>query len=104
MDGKSDIEQAPQPARRGLLRGGRSQTEADTDAPPKAKSLGPLKMIYAEAAKYPVQVALALLALTVTAAGTLAIPAASQPQSASPHCPLPSAAAVTCAVASADIP
>ena len=78
MDGKSDIEQTPKPARRGLLRGGRSQTEADTDAPPKAKSLGPLKMIYAEAAKYPVQVALALLALTVTAAGTLAIPAASQ--------------------------
>ncbi|TRD12716.1 ATP-binding cassette domain-containing protein [Erythrobacter insulae] len=35
-------------------------------------------MVYREAAKYPQQVALALIALVVTAAGTLAIPAAMQ--------------------------
>ncbi|MEQ8773512.1 MAG: ABC transporter transmembrane domain-containing protein, partial [Erythrobacter sp.] len=35
-------------------------------------------MVYREAAKYPRQVVLALIALTVTAAGTLAIPAALQ--------------------------
>ncbi|MEO9461642.1 MAG: ABC transporter transmembrane domain-containing protein [Marinomonas sp.] len=42
---------------------------------PKAKSLGPLKMIYAAAAKYPTQVGLAFAALLITAGATLAIPA-----------------------------
>jgi len=41
-----------------------------------AASLGPLKMIFAAAARYPAKVALALVALTVTAAATLAIPSA----------------------------
>lgn len=45
---------------------------------PKSRSLAPLKMVYREAAKYPRQVIFALLALSVTAAGTLAIPAAVQ--------------------------
>ena len=44
----------------------------------KAKTLGPLRMVFLEAAKYRLQVFLALVALTITAAGTLAIPAASQ--------------------------
>jgi ATP-binding cassette subfamily B protein len=40
-----------------------------------ARSLGPLKMIFQAASRYPLMIALALLALTVTAAATLAIPA-----------------------------
>src|SRR5690606_5445799 len=40
-----------------------------------AETLGPLAMIFRAAARYPAQVALALLALMVTAAATLAIPA-----------------------------
>lgn len=48
-------------------------------APPKkARSLAPLRMVYREAAKYPAQVLFAFIALSVTAAGTLAIPAAAQ--------------------------
>ena len=39
-----------------------------------AASLGPLRMIFAAAARYPSQVALALIALVITAAATLAIP------------------------------
>ncbi len=44
----------------------------------KPRSLAPLTMVYREAGKYPREVALALLALFITAAGTLAIPAAMQ--------------------------
>ncbi|WP_390586816.1 ABC transporter transmembrane domain-containing protein [Erythrobacter sp. MTPC3] len=47
-------------------------------APRKPRSLAPLRMVYREAAKYPRQVVFALIALVVTAAGTLAIPAAMQ--------------------------
>ena len=47
---------------------------ADT-RPPKAKSLRPLKMIWRQALNYPAHIALALLALTITASATLAIPA-----------------------------
>jgi ATP-binding cassette subfamily B protein len=43
-------------------------------APAKSKSLAPLRMIFREAAKYPSQIGLALAALAVTAAATLAIP------------------------------
>ena len=39
-------------------------------------SLGPLRMIFAAARRYPGKVALALVALVVTAAATLAIPSA----------------------------
>src|SRR5690606_4910138 len=39
-----------------------------------ATSLGPLRMIFAAAARYPGKVALALAALVITAAATLAIP------------------------------
>jgi ATP-binding cassette subfamily B protein len=47
-----------------------------TDSKPKpAKTLGPLKMIWTEIGKYPGKTALALLALTITASATLAIPA-----------------------------
>ena len=48
--------------------------EASSKESGKPRSLAPLGMIYREAAKYPQQVALALIALIVTAAGTLAIP------------------------------
>ncbi len=44
----------------------------------KSRSLAPLRMVYREAAKYPSQVLLAFAALAITAAGTLAIPAALQ--------------------------
>ncbi len=47
-------------------------------ATPRSRSLAPLRMVFREAAKYPGQLALALFALTITAAGTLAIPAAMQ--------------------------
>ncbi len=46
----------------------------ETDPKP-AKTLGPLKMIWVEAVKYPSKVAFAWAALMVTAAATLAIPA-----------------------------
>ncbi|KPP94853.1 ATP-binding cassette, subfamily B [Erythrobacter sp. HL-111] len=52
--------------------------EAELDPAKKPRSLAPLRMVYREAAKYPRQVLLALAALTITAAGTLAIPAALQ--------------------------
>ena len=48
--------------------------EPKEGANPKRRSLGPLRMIYREAAKYPDKIALAFLALLVTAAATLAIP------------------------------
>jgi len=41
-----------------------------------ASTLGPLRMIFAAASRYPGKVALALVALTITAAATLAIPSA----------------------------
>ncbi len=53
-----------------------SDAELAAGAPPR--SLAPLRMVYREAGKYPREVALALLALFITAAGTLAIPAAMQ--------------------------
>ena len=52
--------------------------ESDEQTKAKSRSLAPLRMVYREAAKYPKQVVFALIALTVTAAGTLAIPAAIQ--------------------------
>lgn len=60
--------------------GGPLESEAETpvDPPRKARSLAPLRMVFREAAKYPRQVIFALIALMVTAAGTLAIPAAMQ--------------------------
>ena len=47
---------------------------SDPEAKP-ARSLGPLRMIWRETAKYPRQVALAGVALMITATATLAIPA-----------------------------
>ncbi|MBB4615703.1 ABC transporter transmembrane domain-containing protein [Novosphingobium taihuense] len=44
------------------------------EAAPKAKTLGPLRMIWREAMKYPGRVAAASAALLVTSAATLAIP------------------------------
>ena len=43
--------------------------------PPKAKTLAPLRMVWRAASNYPGKVALALLALLITAGATLAIPA-----------------------------
>ena len=53
-------------------------SESDGENSPKSRSLAPLTMIYREAAKYPREVIFALLALTVTAAGTLALAPAAQ--------------------------
>lgn len=44
---------------------------ADT---PRSRSLAPLRMVFGTAAQYPREIALALLALVITAAATLAIP------------------------------
>ncbi len=52
-----------------------AQPATPDPAPPPARDLGPLRMVWREVAKYPRQLACALLALTVTAAATLAIPA-----------------------------
>jgi ATP-binding cassette, subfamily B, bacterial len=49
--------------------------ESKSTEPAPARSLGPLRMIWRETAKYPRQVIFALLALLVTASATLAIPA-----------------------------
>jgi ATP-binding cassette subfamily B protein len=75
---QDEIAEAPQP-RRGSIFSRRSvkvDGEAGDEAEAKAsKTLRPLKMIYTEAAKYPTQIAFAFLALLITAAATLAIPA-----------------------------
>ena len=60
----------PAPASRRLFRRGGAR-----DGEAKSRSLGPLRMVYRETAKYPDKIAFALLALIVTAAATLAIPA-----------------------------
>ena len=52
--------------------------DVKSSEPPKAKSLGPLKMIYSAASKYPTQIVLAIIALLITAGATLAIPAGLQ--------------------------
>ncbi|WP_416232741.1 ABC transporter transmembrane domain-containing protein [Erythrobacter sp. T5W1-R] len=43
-------------------------------ATPRSRSLAPLRMVFGTAAQYPREIALALLALVITAAATLAIP------------------------------
>ncbi len=60
------------PEKRGKF--GRLPKKVATDPKP-AKTLGPLKMIWVEAVKYPGKVALAWVSLLITAAATLAIPA-----------------------------
>ena len=55
---------------------GALEQKGQSQEAPKSRSLAPLKMVYSEAAKYPREVIFALIALAVTAAGTLAIPAA----------------------------
>ncbi|GMN13392.1 ABC transporter ATP-binding protein/permease [Altererythrobacter sp. MTPC7] len=60
----------PAPASRRLFRRGGAR-----DGEAKSRSLGPLRMVYRETAKYPDKIAFAMLALIVTAAATLAIPA-----------------------------
>ena len=47
---------------------------AEADAAPKSRSLAPLRMVFAAAVQYPRQIALALTALVITSAATLAIP------------------------------
>src|SRR5690554_919713 len=51
-----------------------AMARAPTPQVEPASTLGPLRMIFAAAARYPGKVALALTALVVTAAATLAIP------------------------------
>ncbi|MCB2088054.1 MAG: ABC transporter transmembrane domain-containing protein [Sphingomonadaceae bacterium] len=52
-----------------------SEPETASAPPPKAKSLGPLRMIWREAAQYPQQIVLAMIALVTTASAMVAIPA-----------------------------
>lgn len=52
-----------------------AEVAEDSGAPRKAKSLKPLRMVWAAAARYPWHVAAALAALLITASATLAIPA-----------------------------
>jgi ATP-binding cassette subfamily B protein len=47
---------------------------AEADAAPKSRSLAPLRMVFGTAVQYPRQIALALTALVITSAATLAIP------------------------------
>jgi ATP-binding cassette, subfamily B, bacterial len=44
------------------------------EAAPKTRSLGPLRMVFGTALRYPRQIAMALIALVITSAATLAIP------------------------------
>jgi len=47
---------------------------AEAEAAPKSRSLAPLRMVFGTAVQYPRQIALALTALVITSAATLAIP------------------------------
>ena len=47
---------------------------AAEESAPKSRSLAPLRMVFGTALKYPRQIALALIALVITSAATLAIP------------------------------
>jgi ATP-binding cassette, subfamily B, bacterial len=51
-----------------------AQTAEHTTPAPRARSLAPLRMVFGEVRKYPREIGFALLALTITAAATLAIP------------------------------
>ena len=50
-------------------------TNSSDSRPPKAKTVAPLRMVWRAASQYPGTVALGVLALVITAAATLAIPA-----------------------------
>ena len=81
MDGNNETQDTGGTPSRGLMGRLRRQSPPEStpqsgqNEPKKAKSLGPLKMVYAAAAKYPTQIALAFVALLITAGATLAIPA-----------------------------
>ncbi len=76
MDGQDDTEEAETP--RGWLFRRRNDAGSgegnNAGEPPEARTLGPLKMVFATAAQYPAQILLALVALLITAGATLAIP------------------------------
>lgn len=72
MDGNDETIEA-ETRSKGLFRR-RGAKAIDASEPPKAKSLGPLRMVFAAAAQYPAQIALAFTALLITAGATLAIP------------------------------
>ena len=65
----SPTTEAPNPDKHAIA------SDALPSEPKPAKSIGPLKMIWRELTNYPERVAFALLALLVSAAATLAIPA-----------------------------
>ncbi len=66
MDASTTTEIAP---------GDEATTPVVAEAAPKARSIRPLVMIWRQALQYPGRVALALIALAITASATLAIPA-----------------------------
>ncbi|MFM7348855.1 MAG: ABC transporter transmembrane domain-containing protein [Erythrobacter sp.] len=49
-------------------------TETAAEPAPKSRSLAPLRMVFGTAVQYPREIALALIALVITSAATLAIP------------------------------
>ena len=70
----AETHEPEQKPRRGLFRRSAAPKDGGEGEARPARTLGPLKMIFREAAKYPGRVALALAALLLTSAATLAIP------------------------------
>ncbi|MGB7374282.1 ABC transporter transmembrane domain-containing protein [Pontixanthobacter sp.] len=71
MSGEESVADGQMAGSKRPLSGRKKSAALDRKA---ARTLGPLKMIWAELAHYPAKVALALVALVITAAATLAIP------------------------------
>ncbi|WP_128891273.1 ABC transporter transmembrane domain-containing protein [Erythrobacter sp. HKB08] len=72
MDADTETSQESENTRLSLF--ARRGKRAENGEAKPARTLGPLRMIYREAAKYPAQIAAAFVALLITAGATLAIP------------------------------
>ncbi len=64
--------EGPEPA--GAAPGALAPVGEEAEAAPKSRSLAPLRMVFGTALQYPREIALALVALVITSAATLAIP------------------------------
>ncbi|MDZ4274483.1 MAG: ABC transporter transmembrane domain-containing protein [Erythrobacter sp.] len=77
MDGKPldrEISDAPADSGADVLDTQAIVTEAEAEPAARPRSLAPLRMVFGAAVQYPRQIGLALLALVITSAATLAIP------------------------------
>jgi ATP-binding cassette subfamily B protein len=79
MHGEHPTRECPDTSDAAAAAAAGSTTPAEAEAgatppPPKARSLAPLRLVFGTAMHYPRQIALALLALVITSAATLAIP------------------------------